>query len=273
MDTVVLPTPPTSGAIMSSSNYSHGYDAALAELITNNNVAETSREILAAIGTGNASIISNIGVNSVAALNATNLASVSNLKATGDASIAGINATNLAGVAGIKQTTDASVALNKNVTDGVVSTTKTVTDYGLANTETTNRNATAITKAITDASLASGLSFGEVRSLISTEGTANAIAAKDIQIAIFRDGCDTRDKSAAQFSSLQKDMADAKYEALRNKCDLEKQIAEVCCCIDKATGVTNALILSENTKRLESELSEARLKAAIAGLGTCDKGK
>ena len=46
MDTVVLPTPPTSGAIMSSSNYGHGYDACVAELITNNNVADNGRAIL-----------------------------------------------------------------------------------------------------------------------------------------------------------------------------------------------------------------------------------
>ncbi len=240
MNTTILPTPPTSGAIVTG-GYDNGYG--LSELITNNNIAETSREILAALGTGNASIIANAGVHSVAALNATNLASVSNLKATGDAS-----------VAGIKTTTDGITSVNKNVYDGVVSSLNA-----------TSLSAVATQKAISDSALANALTAGETRELINTTAYATALGLKDNGFAIREEGCKTREE-------VIKGNAVLALQACKDNAELAKQIAEICCCVERDGNITRSLVLAENTKRLESELQEARLKAAICGLGRCSTG-
>ncbi len=231
MNTTILPTPPTSGAIVTG-----GYDAGygLAELITNNNIAETSREILAAIGTGNSSIISNIGVNSVAALNATNLASVSNLKATGDASVAALKATG-----------DGVVSVNKSVYDGVV-----------ANMNATNLTSIATQKAISDAALAAALSAGEVRELINKTAYDGLVAAKDNGFAIREEGCKTREE-------VIKGNAVLALQACKDNAELAKQIAEICCCVDKSAAETRALILAEGAKRLESENANLRMELLL----------
>lgn len=255
--TTVLPTPPTSGAIVTG-GYENGYDNALAELITNNNVADNGRAILAAIANGNASIIA-----------ADQAAHLANQKATMDASVAGINATNLNGVSNIE-------AINRN---------------GLAGITSTERNAGEIrmnvAKEAGESRLAGAISAGEIRELINKTGFDNIVAIKDNGFAIREEGCKTREAEAAHFAALQyqaeknkndiekemlKGFAATQLEALKNKCELEKQIAEICCCVEKDGNITRSLILAENTKRLETELQEARLKAAIAGLGTCDKG-
>lgn len=179
---------------------------------------------------------------------------------------------------------DSSVAGIKQTTDAAVSTTKTVTDYGIANADTTNRNATAVTKAITDASLAAGLSAAEIRALIATVGTANAIASKDIEIDIYKDGSHTREKEASHFAALQLDIckgnddlktemlkgfAETKYLALENKCALAAQIAE-CCCEQKLLTMeegnkTRALIDANDRARLVDEKNDLRLKLLLCG--------
>ena len=238
-----------------------------------------------------------------AGIEATNRNGAQNLEATHDANVSGLNATNLASVAGINATnltatatqkyvSDGTVSTTKSVTDGNVAVTKTVTDYGSMNAETTNRNATAVTKAVTDASLAANLDVArlhnevltvasELRHEIGTFGAAAALAESRTQFAILKDGAHTREEMQEAICELGKDtakgFADAaleackntaaiQLEALRNKCDLEKQIAEICCCVEKDGNVTRTLVLAENTKRLEAELQEARMKAAIAGI-------
>lgn len=266
MDTVVLPTPPTSGAILSSNNDNYGYG--LAELITNNNVAETGREILASIGTSTANIIANNGVNSVAALNATNLASVSNLKATGDASVAGLNATNLAGVSVTKQVTDGTVSITKNVNDGTVSVTKAVTDAQVASA--TNS---------AEARLATAISSAEIRELINSTATANLMANRDTQMAVFKDGSHTREETQEAICELSKDtakgFADAALQACKDAAELARQIAE-CCCEQKILTLqqgneTRALILSENQKKLEADNADLRMQLLLSKNSKGDK--
>lgn len=298
--TTILPTPPTSGAIVQSSG-GYGYDNALAELITNNNVADNGRAILTATANGDAAIIAAdqaghlvnqkaTGDGTVASISATNLNGTANLKAIGDASVANLKATYDAQVAGINQT---------NL--GTVSVTKAVTDSGSLNLSSIERNSGEIRMNVAreagETRLATAIANGEIRELINEKSTDNLIAIKENGFAIreegcktretvLRDGCDTREQEAEHFAKLQ-------YQAEKNKNDIEKemlkgfaaiqlqqckdtaelakQIAEVCCCVEKDGNITRTLILAENTKRLESELQEARLKAAIAGLGTCDK--
>ena len=204
---------------------------------------------------------------------------------------AGINETHRTGTAVIDALTnstnvinkgvyDASVAGIKQTTDAAASTTKNVTDYGMANSDATHRSATAMTKAITDASLSASLAVGELRGNIATIGTANAVSAKDIQIAIFKDGAHTREDVCGLAKDTAKGFADAallaaqnkasiELEALRNKCELSAQSTailakvnglkeEICCCIKEAAAGTEI-------KRLESALLDSKFAALGKG--------
>lgn len=276
--TTILPTPPTSGAIVhSGGNYDRG--DCIEELITNNNIADNSRAILTAIANGNAAIIAADQTGHLVNQKTTGDASVANLKATYDAQVASINATNI----------------------GIVSATKAVTDNGIANLGATERNAGEIRMNIAKESgenrIQTAIASGEIRELINTTATTNLLAIKDNLHAIDKEGCrtrevvfaescKTREQEAEHFAKLQyqaeknkndiekemlKGFAATQLEALKNKCELESKLAECCCELKEDGAATRALILSENTKRLETELQEARLKAAIAGLGNCDK--
>ncbi len=260
--TTILPTPPTSGAIVQSSG-------------------------------------SNDFFSTWAGIEATNRNGAMNLKAIGDASIADINATNLASVANLNATNLNGVSVTKNVTDaavaginatnlGTVSTTKAVTDSAVANINATSLAGISTTKAVTDSALASALANAEVRELINTTAAANLMATKDSLVALKDDGCKTREQSAAQFAAIQleacknadaiereilKGNAALALQACENKAALAAQIAEICCCVKEDNDKTRALILLDGQKRLETELAEARLKAAIAGLGHCRHDK
>lgn len=290
MDTVVLPTPPTSGAIMSSHNYDRGYDNALAELITNNNVADTGRDILAAIANGDAAIIAadqaghlvNQKATSdagIAAINSTNLNGVSNLKATGDASVANLKATYDAQVAGINAT---------NL--GTVSVTKAVTDSGIANLTSTERNAGEIrmnvAKEAGENRLQTAIASGEIRELVNKSGFDSLVAIKDNGFAIREEGCKTRElvlieahktreKEAEHFAALQlqacmnkndiekemlKGFSNTQLEGLKNKEELARQIAKCCCEAELREKDTQALILRQSTEAVKDELQEARFE-------------
>ncbi len=273
MDTTILPTPPTSGAIFSSGN--NGYDACVAELITNNNIADNSRAVLAAIANGNASIIA-----------ADQAGHLVNQKATSDAGIAGINATNMNGTANLKAIGDASVANLKATYDaqvaginstnlGTVSTTKAVTDSGLANLTSTERNAG-------ENRLQTAIVSGEIRELINKTSFDNLVASKENGFAIREEGCKTRElvlieshktreKEAEHFAALQlqscKDTAAILLESERNKAALAAQIAACCCEAREDASKTRALILEEATKAVKDELQEARFE--ILALKKC----
>ncbi len=210
-----------------------------------NNIADNSRAILAAIGTGNAAIIAADQSAHLVNQKTTGDASIANLKATYDAQVAGINATNL----------------------GTVSTAKAVTDSSATNANITNITSVATQKAISDASLANALAFGEVRNNIAEQATATALAAKDIQIAIFKDGSHTREETQEAICDLAKDtakgFADAALKACEDRAALAAQIAE-CCCEQKLLTIqqgndTRALILAEGQKRLEAENADLRI--------------
>lgn len=289
MNTTVLPTPPTSGAIVTG-GYDNGYDNAVAELITNNNVADNGRAILAAIANGDAAIIAadQAGhlVNQkatydaqVAGLNATNMNGTSNLKATGDASVANLKATYDAQVAGINQT---------NL--GTVSVTKAVTDSGAANLSTTERNSGEIrmnvAKEAGENRLANAISSGEIRELINKTSFDNMIATKDNGFAIREEGCKTRElvlieghktreKEAEHFAALQlqaekhrndiekemlKGFSSTQLEALKNKEELARQMAKCCCEGELREKDTQALIIKQTSDALKDELNEARFE-------------
>lgn len=239
--TAFLPTPPTSGAIVQSGG-GEGYGYGLSDLITNNNIADNSRAVLGSISNSTASIIAAEGVNTVAAINATSQNGIANMKATGDSSVATQKAVG-----------DSSVSTQKSVYDGTVSTTKAVTDAAVAGINATSLANVSIIKAITDSATASAVA-----------ATASAIAAKDTQIQISEDGCKTRDQAAAHFAALQKDMFDAKYEALRNKCELEAKLAECCCELKSEHAATRALVLSEGSKRIEAENADLRMQLLLS---------
>lgn len=292
MDTVVLPTPPTSGAIVTGSGYNRDYDG-LAELITNNNVADNGRAILTAIANGDAAIIA-----------ADQAGHLSNQKATMDGSVAGINSTNLNGVANLNATNlngtaalkaiyDAQVAGINQTNLGTVSTTKAVTDNGLANLTSTERNAGEVrmnlAKESGEARLQTAIASGEIRELINTTATTNLLAIKDNLHAIDKEGCKTREvvftescktreQEADHFAKLQyqaeknkndiekemlKGFHQTQLEALKNKCDLEKQIAEICCCVEKDGNVTRGLIAAETAARQAAQIQRQEMEILI----------
>ncbi len=260
--TTILPTPPTSGAIVQSS--------------------------------GNGDFFS-----TWAGIEATNRNGAQNLAATHEANVSDLNAITNTAVATQKYISDGTISVTKNVNDGTTSVNKNVYDGIVSGLNATNLAAVATQKSISDTALASALAFGEVRNNIATESAVASINAKDIQLAIYKDGAHTREESAEAIAavalqaakdtaalaleackntdSIQREMAkgfaDTQYKALEAKCALEAKIAEICCCTEKAVSAdgerTRGLIALENQRRLEAELAEARLKAAIAGLGSC----
>lgn len=243
MDTVVLPTPPTSGAILSSGN---GYGNAIAELITNNNIADNSRAVLAAIANGDAAIIA-----------ADQAGHLVNQKATYDAQVAGINQTNL----------------------GAVSTTKAVTDSGSLNLSSTERNSAEIRMNVAreagETRLATAIANGEIRELINEKNTDNLMAIRDNGFAIREEGCKTRElvlieghkareKEAEHFAALQLQACinknDIEKEIFKNKEELARQIAACCCSNELMQKDTQALILKQTTDRYKDEIEASRFK-------------
>lgn len=265
MDTVVLPTPPTSGAILSSGN---GYDNGLSDLILSNNVADNGRAVLTAIANGNAAIIA-----------ADQAGHLVNQKATSDAGIAAINATNLNGTANLKATYDAQVAGINATNLGTVSTTKSVTDSGLANITSTERNGgeirTNIAKEAGESRLATAISNGEIRELINLRSSESQSSIKDNLIEILKEGCKTREVVkdeacktrevlGAKLWDLEKEtlkgFATTQLEALKNKAELAAQLAKCCCENELLQKETQSLILKQTTDRTKDELLEARFK-------------
>lgn len=190
-------------------------------------------------------------------LNAIADASRDNSEDTNRNGTATLNAVSNAENAINKGVYDASVAGIKQTTDAAVSTTKAITDYNLLNLDASNRNATTITKAVTDANLASGLGFGEIRNQASVNASAAAIAHKDIEISIYRDGCSTREKSAEQFAALQ-------LQSCKEHADLAAKLAECCCELKEQNAETRALILSTDVKRIESDNANLRQELLLA---------
>lgn len=253
--TTILPTPPTSGAIVQSSG--KGYDNGLSDLILSNNIADNSRAVLTAVSGGNAAIIAADQAGHLINQKTTGDASVANLKATYDAQVAGINATNL----------------------GVVSTTKSVTDNGFANISSTERNSSEIRQNLAKESgetrLATAISNGEIRELINLRSAENQMAIKDNLTEILKEGSKTREKFAEHFAALE-------LQAERNKNDIEKevlkgnaalalqackdtaalsaQIAKCCCENEMLQKDTQALILKQTQDRKNDELLELRFK-------------
>lgn len=288
MDTTILPTPPTSGAIFSSGG--NNYDACVAELITNNNIADNSRAVLTAIANGDAAIIA-----------ADQAGHLVNQKATYDAQVAGLNATGMNGTANLKATGDASVANLKATYDaqvaglnatnlGTVSVTKAVTDASSLNLNSTERNSAEIRMNVAreagETRLANAIANGEIRELIGDKSTTNLMAIRDNGFAIREEGCKTRElvlieghktreKEAEHFAALQlqacankndlekemlKGFSNTQLEALRNKEELARQIAKCCCEAELREKDTQALILKQTTDSYKDELQEARFE-------------
>lgn len=253
--TTILPTPPTSGAIVQSGGTS--YDACVAELITNNNIADNSRAVLTAIANGNASIIAADQAGHLVNQKTTADASTANLKATYDAQVAGINAANL----------------------GIVSTTKAVTDNGIANLSSTERNSGEIRQNIAkeagESRLATAISNGEIRELINLRASESQIAIKDNLTEILKEGCKTREQEAAHYAAIQlqaekhrndiekellKGNAALSLQAEKDKNELARQIAECCCKNELMQKDTQALVLKQTTDRYKDEIEASRFK-------------
>lgn len=243
--TTILPTPPTSGAIVQSSG-NNSYDACVGELITNNNIADNGRAILTAIANGDAAIIAADQAGHLVNQKATSDAGIANLKATYDAQVAGINQTNL----------------------GTVSTTKAVTDNGTLNLSSTERNSAEIrmniAKEAGETRLAAAIASSEIRELINEKSTDNLIAIKDNGFTIREEGCKTREfvlieayktreKEAEHFAALQ-------LQGEKDRSALAAQIAKCCCENELLQKDTQALILKQTTDRYKDEIEATRFK-------------
>ncbi len=235
-----------------------------------------------------------------AGIEATNRNGAMNLKATGDASVADLNAINLASVAGInatnlngmsvtKNVTDTAVAGIKTTTDGTTSINKNVYDGVVSSLNATNLSAVATQKSISDAALASALAFGEVRNNIATESAVASMNAKDIQLAIYKDGSHTREEMQEGLCELGKDtakgFADAaletakntaaiQLEAAKNKAAIEldackntallaSKIDDLCCCIKEDNEKTRQQISAESAARQAAQIQRQEMEILI----------
>lgn len=152
-----------------------------------------------------------------------------------------------ANIADLKAITDSAVSVTKNVTDGTVSVNKSISDLASANALAGAEMRLATSVASGETRLASEISDNVTRGAISDGFKDSALAAKDIQIAIYKDGCETRNQASANFAAIQKELCDAKLEALRCCCEMKEQAAE-----------TRALVLSTNNTNLQTALADAK---------------
>ncbi len=114
----------------------------------------------------------------------------------------------------------------------------------------------ATQKALSDSALAAALTASETRELINTTAYATALGLKDNGFAIREEGCKTREEVIKGNAALA-------LQACKDNAELARQIAEVCCCVDKSASETRALILSEGAKRLESENTNLRMELLL----------
>ncbi len=234
--TTILPTPPTSGAVVQTSNGSYG---------------EGFFPFWATI-------------------NEVNRNGAANLQATHEANVADLNAINLASVAGINATNLGTVSVTKNVNDGTVSVTKSITDAAVANINATSLASVSVTKAVTDLALSSALTAGETRELINTTSYASLIAAKDNGFAIRDEGCKTRETilttSAAAALQACKDAAELAKQIA--ECCCEQRLLTL-----QQGNETRALILSESTKRCEADNAALRQENLLLRINEKGNGK
>jgi len=243
-------------------------------------------------------------------------ASIATQKYVSDGTVSGINTTNLtatatqkAGYDGVVSTIDNinrnSTAIQKNGYDGVVSTNKNLTDGFTATNKAVSDFQASAALAISEGRLATAIASGEMRlsqeiSDNVTRGnmavgfTANAVSAKDLELATYRDGSHTREESKENFAELAKDtakgFADGALLALQNRAALEldaaktaaalsKEIDKICCCVsDKISedgARTRAEIGRNEGEKLRAELAESRmqnlLNRSVGNIGTATK--
>jgi len=217
--------------------------------------------------------------NQTAVLNAVNLANVADL-----------NAINLSGVNVVKNITDATVLTNKaigdtttsvikNITDGTILVNKSISEVAAQTALNSAENRLAVAVASGEMRLATEISDNLTRGNIATGATADAIAAKDIQLAVYKDGSHTREEAAEAIAELalqtSRETAALALQAAKDTAAILLEVSKICCCTKDAVTAdgerTRGLIAADNTRRLESELAEARLKAAIADLRRGDK--
>lgn len=253
--TTILPTPPTSGAIVHS-GYHNGYN-------NNNNFFDTWAAIEATNRSAN-NILSSICDSSMHQINAINTSSNVINKNIGDAAVSAINASNLNGVSTTKAVTDGSSLNLKAISD-------LQTNLSLANAEErieAQQNVNTLSNLINSNFLTS---FGN---------------QKDIILNVSKEACHTREKSQEQYAAIQleacrnkdilerellKGFANTQLEAAKNfaalqlemtkdKCELQKQISDCCCELKEMEKETQALILKQTFDATKDDLMQARLK-------------
>ena len=268
MDTTSIIGKDGTPVIVNSPNNGYGYGRdrdCVEELIVQNTINAGATSNLEATHRNTTAVIGAIGSAARDTIEASNRNGIAGIKETSDVGRDNIRETSRAGSDNIRETA-------RGASENLRETARVGAD--LAGSISDLRS--AIERTNGESRLSMALASGEIRELINTTAASNLMAIKDNGFAIREEGCKTREVVNDRFYTLNTEMlkgfAASQLEALRNKCDLEKQIAEICCCVEKDGNVTRSLVLAENTKRLESELQEARLKAAIAGLGTCSNG-
>lgn len=58
-------------------------------------------------------------------------------------------------------------------------------------------------------------------------------------------------------------LSDMRLEQQKQACEIERRIAEICCCVKDATATTNALIASIEANRVRDELSRLQTELLI----------
>ncbi len=164
-------------------------------------------------------------------------------------------------------------------------------DIGLLNLVSTERNSGLIRESIE-------CSSGLARNLILLEGQANLLATKDLAIEVLKSTCCLGTQAAKNTGDINLEIcrssgalglqiADGSFktqlrisesenrirtEALRNKYELQRDIAECCCSVKEKVDMrafeTNTLIRSIETQGLRDDISRANQENLILVLGS-----
>lgn len=176
-----------------------------------------------------------------------------------------INATNRIGVAGIKETSDSGRDNIRETSRVGQDLSHDIFSMGHANSQFHSDARSAIERTAGENRLQSSLVSRDI--LLSQANLAVELRGdiKDNGTLILQESCRTREKSSDHHAAIQLQMC-------KDHAALAAQIAECCCEQKQLHAETRALILSTDTKRVESDNANLRQELMLAKLAPRGNG-
>lgn len=232
MDTVVLPTPPTSGAILHTGNRD-GYDRGcgrdnrcVEEMIIQNTINDGNRDILREVAN----------------------ASRDNLRETAGNGRDNLRETGRFGVDNLRETSRIGSALEAAICK---------VGHEVEKTSAENRVQTLVAAE-------------RISENVNRTTLANLLAIKETQRDVDKENAKTREILGQKMWDLEKEtlkgFAATQLEALKNKCEIESKIAECCDEQKREAEKTRELIRAERTRELEDRLRDCKVELEISRL-------